>query len=384
MRMKTRTLFLSLGIALLTASCGGGSTTSQPANNAAADTTAKTACANFKLGTGVNVSHWLSQSDNRGEERANQITKKDFDSIAAMGFDHVRLPIDEVQMYDENMNRHEEAFALMKNAIDWTLENNMNIIIDLHIIRSFHFNARPGENTLFQKPGEKEKLIAIWKDLQSFLKDYPNDRLAYELLNEAIAPSHEELNELEARLIASIRETEPERTIIVGSNWQQSVETIQYLKVPENDKNLILSFHYYNPILVTHYRAHWTVQKKYDGKIQYPGLAIEDTSFYASLPADTLAYFRRCNQNYDINVMEQEILPAIKKGEEYGLQVYCGEFGVFPEYIDKETRMKWYRDITTIFKKHNINNAHWCYKGDFPVVNTDGSPNDLPAILLEK
>jgi endoglucanase len=207
--MKTRTLFLSLGIALLTASCGGGSTTSQPANDAAADTTAKTACANFKLGTGVNVSHWLSQSDNRGEERANQITKKDFDSIAAMGFDHVRLPIDEVQMYDENMNRHEEAFALMKNAIDWTLENNMNIIIDLHIIRSFHFNARPGENTLFQKPGEKEKLIAIWKDLQSFLKDYPNDRLAYELLNEAIAPSHEELNELEARLIASIRETEP-------------------------------------------------------------------------------------------------------------------------------------------------------------------------------
>ena len=100
------------------------------------------------MGTGVNVSHWLSQSERRGEERANQISKKDFDKIAEMGFDHVRLPIDEEQFYDENLNRYEDAFVLLKNAIDWTLENNMNIVIDLHITRA-HYFLTESENTLF-------------------------------------------------------------------------------------------------------------------------------------------------------------------------------------------------------------------------------------------
>ena len=39
----------------------------------------------FIMRTGVNVSHWLSQSRKRGEERKNYITKADFDTIAARG-----------------------------------------------------------------------------------------------------------------------------------------------------------------------------------------------------------------------------------------------------------------------------------------------------------
>jgi len=56
---------------------------------------------NFEIHTGVNVSHWLSQSKKRGEERRNYIVKADFDTIAAMGFDHVRLPVDEIQLWDD-------------------------------------------------------------------------------------------------------------------------------------------------------------------------------------------------------------------------------------------------------------------------------------------
>lgn len=358
--------------ALVMSSCGGGATTT---------------CDNFKLGNGVNVSHWLSQSEARGEARAKQITKADFDSIAAMGFDHVRLPIDEVQLYDENLNRYEDAFALLKNAIEWTLEDNMNIVIDLHVIRSFHFNnENAGGNTLFEKPGEKERLIAIWKDLQKFLKDYPNDRLAYELLNEAIAPTHEDLNELETRLIDTIRKTEPNRFIVVGSNWQQSPETIQYLKLPKNDKHLIVAFHYYNPLLITHYRAPWTVIKDYTGPVNYPGQLIPDTSFFKNLPNDNLdaQNLRQLNGVWTKETMYNQIKPAIDKAKEFGVQAYCGEFGVYPNYIDTATRLQWYNDLCEIFRENNISNAHWCYKGDFPIVNADGSRNELPAILVKK
>ncbi len=94
------------------------------------------AAKNFTVKRGTNLAHWLSQSKERGEKREKFITIVDIQNIAQMGFDHVRLPIDEEQMWDENGKRHDDAFQLMTNCIDWVAENNMRIIIDLHILRS--------------------------------------------------------------------------------------------------------------------------------------------------------------------------------------------------------------------------------------------------------
>ena len=340
------------------------------------------AATEFKLGTGVNVSHWLSQSDLRGIEREKLITRKDFDSIAAMGFDHVRLPIDEEQMYDEQMNRHEDAFRLMHNAIKWSLENNLNVIVDLHIIRAHHFNnENENANSLFEKPEEQEKMIDIWLDLQKDLMQYSAGRLAYELMNEAVAPTDEDWNQLIAKLISAIRVKEPERVIVVGSNMWQTVETFHNLKVPANDQNLILSFHFYYPLVVTHYRAPWTGHHPYAGVVQYPGQAI-DTALYKSLDPALVEELKKSNGVWNKEKLAETMKPAIEKAKEFNLPLYCGEFGAYPVYIDKEIRLRWYQDIAAVFRENNINNAHWCYKGDFPVVHEDASPNELPAILL--
>jgi len=64
----------------------------------------------FEVFRGTNIAHWLSQSKVRGAEREQFFTKADVDSIAAMGFDHVRLPIDEEQMWDKNGDRYDDAF----------------------------------------------------------------------------------------------------------------------------------------------------------------------------------------------------------------------------------------------------------------------------------
>ncbi len=344
----------------------------------------------FKLGTGINLSHWLSQSPDFKTKRATQISKKDIDSIAAMGFDHIRIPIDEVQFYGESdeLKRDEEAFRLLKQAIDWTLEDGMNVVVDLHIIRSHHFNnENSNANNLFENVDAQKRHIRIWKDLQSFLKDYPNDRVAYELLNEAVAPTHENLNELEAKLIASIREVEPYRSIIVGSNMQQSVYTVKYLKVPANDKHLIISFHYYNPIILTHYGAPWTRAKDlatYKPKLTYPGLLLQDTAFYKNLDENIVEYLRMRNEEWSVERIENDMMDAVRLCDSLGLQAYCGEYGAYPVFVDHEVMLQWYRDISSVFRKHNIANAHWCYKGDFPIVDENGSPNEIAKIILNK
>jgi len=40
----------------------------------------------FTIRTGVNVSHWLSQSDKRGEELKNYITRAGFDTIKLISY----------------------------------------------------------------------------------------------------------------------------------------------------------------------------------------------------------------------------------------------------------------------------------------------------------
>ena len=70
----------------------------------------------FKIGRGTNVSHWLSQSEERGEARQLHIQEDDFARLDSLGFDFVRLPIDEVQFWDEEGNKLPEAWDQIGRA----------------------------------------------------------------------------------------------------------------------------------------------------------------------------------------------------------------------------------------------------------------------------
>ena len=92
------------------------------------------------LGKGTNLAHWLSQTRREGEERRRFISESDIAQIAELGFDHVRMPIDEMQMWDEQGNRDGEAFEILHDAIRWSLAHDLKVVVDLHILRSHHFN----------------------------------------------------------------------------------------------------------------------------------------------------------------------------------------------------------------------------------------------------
>ena len=121
---------------------------------------------NFRIKRGTNVSHWLSQSEQRGEARKLHIQEDDFARLSDLGFDFVRIPIDEVQFWDEKGNRLSEAWSLLDNALNWARKYNLRAIVDLHIIRSHYFNAvNEGDkaaNTLFTSDKAQQDLINLW------------------------------------------------------------------------------------------------------------------------------------------------------------------------------------------------------------------------------
>ena len=325
---------------------------------------------NFRIKRGTNVSHWLSQSEQRGEARRLHIQEDDFARLEELGFDFVRIPIDEVQFWDEQGNKLPEAWDLLKNALDLARKHNLRAIVDLHIIRSHYFNAvnegNQAANTLFTSDKAQQDLINLWYQLSAFLKDRSCDWVAYEFMNEPVADEHEQWNQLVAKVHKALRKIEPQRTLVIGSNRWQGHETMKFLKVPEGDKNIILSFHYYNPMILTHYGAWWTPIGKYTGKVNYPGVLVSKEDYEASSDSvkAVIDENKFTTEVWDIDHIRADFKDAIEAAKKYGLQLFCGEWGVY-EPVDRELAYNWTRDMLTVFDEFNIAWTTWCYDADF-------------------
>lgn len=322
----------------------------------------------FEIRRGTNISHWLSQSTRRGEARREWFTEKDVERIASLGFDHIRLPIDEEQMWDEAGHKEAEAFELLHSAIGWAQKNRLRVVVDLHILRSHHFNA--DEKPLWTQPQAQEKFFQLWRELSAELKKYPISVVAYELMNEPVADDPEDWNRLVAKAAAVVRENEPHRTLVIGSNRWQSTGTFDQLRIPEGDRDIILSFHFYTPMLITHYKASWTDVGRYKGPVTYPGQLVKPEDIEA-LPDDVARIVRSNNGVYDRERLEALLAKPLALAQKLDLPLYCGEWGALPT-TSREARMQWYRDMRANLDQHGIAWANWDYKGGFGIFTRTG------------
>lgn len=353
--MRTKTIFLAGVLLLFVHGWGNAQNNKGP----------------YTIKRGTNIAHWLSQSNKRGSERETFFTQKDVRFIASAGFDHFRLPVDEEQLWDSAGKRYDDAFKLLENALTWANQAGLRVVLDLHILRSHHFNA--AEKPLWTQPAAQDKFIALWKDMSAAVKKFPNNMLAYEFMNEPVADDAEQWNKLLNRVADSIRSWEAERVLVIGSNRWQSAKTFDELRVPANDKNIILSFHFYEPFHLTHYKASWTPLRDFNGTVQYPGQIVVN----GSKPDE--------QKVYNLDTLEQMMAKPIHLADSLGLPLYCGEFGVI-DGSPEASKIAWYKDMVAIFEKHNIAYANWNFKaGSFGIVDASLKPREeLVKILTGK
>jgi len=330
----------------------------------------------FEIKNGVNISHWLSQSEQRGERRKAYFTRDDVQFIAGLGYDHIRIPIDEVQMFTESGQKEPEAFTLLHNALGWCQEFNLRAVVDLHILRTHHFNE--GEKPLFTDPKAQEQFYECWRKLSGELKKYSVDKVAYEPMNEPVADDPETWNVILNRCVEVIRALEPRRTILMGSNRWQSFSTVKDLRIPENDPNILISFHYYEPFLLTHYKASWTNTRDLAVPVHYPGqlIAPEDLDAAGN-------HARAGRRNWNIGEIEKDFLQVLEVAKKYKLPVYCGEYGCISG-APKEDRIRWYKDMCTLFDRHGIGRSNWDYKGGFGIVVRGEPQTEMINAILGK
>ena len=332
----------------------------------------------FIFQRGVNISHWLSQSNRRGQDRKNAFTQTDMDFIASQHFDHVRIPIDEEQMWDSLGNRHADAFQLLNQGIRWAAMNQLRVVVDLHILRSHYFNS--AVKPLWTQTSAQEKFYGLWKDLSADLKKYPNGLVAYEPMNEPVADDPQIWNRVFARALAVVRENEPKRKVIIGSNRWQSVHTFHDLALPPGDANLILSFHFYMPMALTHHMASWVDLKDYKGPVYYPGLTVKGEDL-KGLDPELVKRLKAEQKVFTRDSLEALMQEPISMAAKLGLPLYCGEWGCLKTAPDS-ARYAWYRDMRYSLEKNNIAWAIWDYKGGFGIILGDTSHTDSELIRI--
>lgn len=317
----------------------------------------------FEISRGVNVGNWLSQTSATGDERARRFTEDDAKKLASYGFDHIRMPVDEAQLFSESGEFDKETLKIVHNAISWCKKYGLRVIFDMHDLRT-HKCVDNG-NTFWDVPQEQDKLVNYWSKILTELEQYPSDLVAYEMMNEPIAPSSHDWNVLANRIIRLIRQKNAERTIVFGSNRWEIPSEIPNLDIPSGDKHIILEFHYYQPMLLTHYKASWDkfANLELPRDLVYPGYLVPD-ELYNALNDSDKALVEEYRKTYDKSYFLGQWKKAIDFAKSKGLQLYLGEFGCLP-YAGGKNRLAWVSDMVSLCKENGIAYSYWEYNGEF-------------------
>lgn len=197
---------------------------------------------------------------------ANHCTKTDIDSLAAWGFNAVRLPM-HYNLFTLPVEEEPVAgkdtwlgtgFKMVDNLIDWCKANNMYVILDMHATpggqgkNASISDYDPTKPSLWESAENRRKLVALW---QKLAKRYANEKYigGYDLINETnwsftganvngCDSRNVPLREMMVRLTNAIREVDQNHLIFVEGNcWANNWVDL----LPPWDDNMAYSFHKY-------------------------------------------------------------------------------------------------------------------------------------------
>lgn len=321
-----------------------------------------------RLGKGVNLGNAL-EAPTEGEWGLT-LHESYFQIIADGGFDTVRVPVKwSAHASNEPPYTIDEPFL---ERVDWVLDQalarKLNVVIDLH-----HYDE------LFEAPDEhKERFLTIWKQLAQRYKDRPLS-VYFEPLNEPhgnlTAPVW---NDLLAEAIKEIRSMDKRHTIIIGTSEWGGIGGLSQLQIPEEEKNAIVTFHYYDPFLFTHQGSEWNGPETGTIGLTWPGppaTKVEPAEAAKNVPW-VKSWFRNYNtqpSKYNPASREQvlsDLDKAAAWGKENNRPLWLGEFGAYSK-ADMDSRIRWTHFVRSEAEKRSMAWAYWEFGAGFGVYNRE-------------
>lgn len=198
----------------------------------------------------------------------NHTTKRDIDSLAAWGFNSVRLPM-HYNLYTLPVEQEpvagqntwlEKGFTMTDSLLSWCKSNHLYLILDLHAAPGGQGNdlaisdRDPSKPSIWESEANRQKTIALWKKLaqrysnEPYIGGYdiinepnwgftdPNDRIGNQ------EKENKPLRQLMVDITTAIREVDTKHIIIIeGNGFGNNYNGI----MPLWDNNMAVSFHKY-------------------------------------------------------------------------------------------------------------------------------------------
>lgn len=319
--MKTSKKSLIIGLAVLLLWSVGGAAAQ---NESKADAFAQ----NQRLGRSVNILGYDPLWRSREQAR---FKAEYFQKLKAAGFNSVRINLHAFRQMDATNGWAIKPswFEVSDWAVSEAQRQGLAVILDLH-----EFNALGNDAA-----GNKEKFLAFWRQMAAHYQNAPAS-VYFEVLNEPFGKLTPELwNEYFAEALAIIRKTNPTRTVIVGPGQWNQIDRLAELKLPDSDRNLIVTIHFYEPFAFTHQGASWTEQK-------------DKLGFDWTGSPEEVAALNRAFDKAD----------AWSKTNKRPL--FLGEFGAY-DRAPMDSRARWTAAVARAAESRGWSWAYWQFDGDF-------------------
>ncbi|UVR24227.1 glycoside hydrolase family 5 protein [Parabacteroides distasonis] len=278
--------------------------------------------------------------------------ERDFELIAELGFNFVRLPLSYWCWSSENdwFSVDEEILKEIDCAVDYAKQYGLHVNLNFHRVPGYCINNPDPRSNLFEDEEPLKACAFHWKTFAERYKGIANKTVSFNLINEAPAVEAAKYDKVVRTLIKAIRDVDSNRLIIVDGKDVGRIPLMTLADIP----NIIQSGRGYDPMLISHFRAGWPGVKQL---MEFPK---EDLAWPMSVG----------NETYDIDYLRKSCVIPWKEWIVKGGKVHIGEMGCYNKTPHKVT-MAWLEDLFTVFKEQGWGWSLWNLYGDFGILDSD-------------
>lgn len=195
-----------------------------------------------RLGPGINAFSYDPYWRAGGVRR---ISNAHLDKIRAVGFKTMRVNLMAFSHMDDSTLVLEGAWLTkLDSLIEDLLARGFNVILDEHDFEACRENIVECER----------RLLAFWSQLADRYSRLPGN-VVFEILNEPSRQITPDIwNSIVEKILPVVRKKNPSRYVIVGPANFNNLNSLSSLRLPLNDRNIIVGIHYYEPLEFTHQR----------------------------------------------------------------------------------------------------------------------------------